>query len=217
MKGESSHKVLGLITLGVVLASAALADQVAIDLDVANSIIWGHPNAGYNHGWEFTVNETIEVTHLGMVDVGPSGFPPGLNQDGFELPHPLGIFRLSDGALLTTGTVGPGMGDMLIGYCRYTPVTHVLLTPGESYVMGMHSATADYPQVDFVSIWMSAISPAPEINWVTGRYGGPTGGLALPDLIHGLPNSIFGPNFLFVPEPAGILLALASVLVGRRR
>jgi hypothetical protein len=212
------RRILGLTILGVALASAALADQVAVDLDVANSIIWGYPTAGYSHGWEFTVNQTIEVTHLGMVDVGPAGFPPGLNQDGFEIAHPLGIFRLSDGALLTTGTVGPGSGDELIGYARYTPVPHVLLTPGESYVMTMYSATDAYPVVDFVSIWMSTISPAPEINYVVGRYGGPSTELKLPESIHTLPNAFFGPDFLFVPEPSGILLAaLAGVLVGRRR
>ncbi len=212
------RRILRLTILGVALASAALADQVAVDLDVANSIIWGHPQAGYSHGWEFTVNQTIEVTHLGMVDVGPAGFPPGLNQDGFEIAHPLGIFRISDGALLTTGTVGPGSGDELIGYCRYTPVPPATLTPGESYVMTMYSATGDYPQVDFVSIWMSTISPAAEINYVVGRYSDPGPELKLPENIHSLPNAFFGPNFLFVPEPAGILLAaLAGMLFGRRR
>lgn len=214
------RRVLRLTIMTVALASPALTDQVAVDLDVANSIIWGYPNAGYNHGWEFTVNQTIEVTELGMVDVGPSGFPPGLNQDGFEIAHPLGIFRISDGALLTTGTVGPGSGDQLIGYARYTPVPHVLLTPGESYVMTMYSATDAYPQVDFISIWMSTISPAPEINYVVGRYSDPGPELKLPENIHGLPNAFFGPNFLYVvvPEPAGImLLALAGMLVSRRR
>jgi hypothetical protein len=212
-------RLLRLTILAVPLASPALADQVAVDLDIANSIIWGSPNAGISHGWEFTVNQTIEVTHLGMVDVGPAGYPPGLNQDGFQIAHPLGIFRISDGALLTSGAVSPGTGDELIGYARYVPVPHVLLTPGESYVMTMYSATADFPQVDFISIWMSAISPAPEINYVVGRYSDPSAELKLPENIHGLPNAFFGPNFLFVvPEPAGILLmAIAGVLIRRRR
>jgi hypothetical protein len=66
---------------------------------------------------------------------------------------------------------------------------------------------------------MSAISPSPDINYVVGRYGGPSGELKLPETLSTLPNAFFGPDFLYVvPEPAGILLmVLAGVAVGRRR
>ena len=186
MMSEEMRGVLRLMIVAVALACPALADQAAVNLNLADSVIWGNPQAGMSHGWEFTVNQSIEVTHLGMIDVGPAGYPPGLDQDGFQLSHPLGIFRLSDGALLTQGAVSPGTGDELIGVFRYVPVPHVVLTPGESYVMTMYSATDAFPQVDFISIWMSAISPASDINYVVGRYGGPSGELKLPESISGV-------------------------------
>ena len=174
--------------------------------DIAVSITGGTggtPVADSVQGWEFTVNTNILLTHLGLYD---------LDLDGFILAHDIGLFRVSDGALLASGTMSAGTGDPLIDNFRYIDVVDVPLVTGENYVLSYYSATGSG---DFVVTNGEGEVFAPEINWVTGRWGAGAGGLILP------PNSTgddrYGPNFQFVPTPGAIFLFAVAGLAARRR
>jgi len=155
--------------------------------DIAVSITGGSggtPVANSVHGWELTVNTDIILTDLGLYD---------LDLDGFILAHDIGLFRLSDGALLASGTMSAGMGDPLIDNFRYIDVVDVPLVTTENYVLSYYSAPGS---ADFVVTNATGEVFAPEVNWISGRWGGNAGGLIIP------PNSTgddrYGPNFQFV-------------------
>jgi hypothetical protein len=201
------------------LVAAAAASDVAMSLNPADMTGWGWPLADTNHGWEFTVNSTIQVTHLGLLDVADP--PDDITPDGFLLSHAIGLFRV-DGTLLTASTMDPGTGAMLLDNYRYVPVSPVTLSPGVHYVVGFYTATADYPNVDYHIANIPEFAPNPAINYVISRWG--TGsGLGLPNNLIDPGGSApyrFGPNFLFVPEPttfAALALWGLLLLSGRGR
>lgn len=174
--------------------------------DVAVSITGGQGGtrvADSVHGWEFTVNTDITLTHLGLYD---------RELDGFVHDHPIGLFRVSDGALLTSGTMSAGAGDPLIANFRYIDVADVALSTTENYVLSYYSAEEFG---DFVVTDPKGEVFAPEVNWISGRFGGNAGGLIIP------PNSTgddrYGPNFQFVPTPGAIFLFAVAGLAARRR
>lgn len=158
------------------------------DPDIAVSISGGDSFGtpiGYSvHGWEFTLNSDIILTHLGLYDH---------DLDGFILDHDIGVFRLSDGALLTTGTMSVGTGDPLIDNFRYINVADVPLVTTENYVLSNYTAL---PDGDVAVDDATDEVFAPEVNWISGRWGVDVGGLIIP------PNSTtadrYGPNFQFV-------------------
>lgn len=184
------------------LSTWAVAD-VAVSLDGTG--VGGTPGGDTAHGWQFMVNEAITVTHLGLYDRGA---------DGFADNHPIGLFRLSDGMLLTSGVMSAGAGDPLIINFRYIDTLDVALDVGESYVVSYY--TANPGTADFVITGANNLVVTPEITYEQGRWGGGTGGLVLP------PNRVgadrFGPNFQFVPEPTTIgMLGMGALLMLRRR
>ena len=174
--------------------------------DIAVSITGGSggtPVADSVHGWEFTVNTDIILTHLGLFD---------LDLDGFILDYDIGLFRLSDGTLLASGTMSAGTGDPLIDNFRYIDVVDVPLVTTENYVLSYYTA---FDGSDFVVTNATGEVFAPEVNWISGRFGGNAGGLIIP------PNSTgddrYGPNFQFVPTPGAIFLFAVAGLAARRR
>ncbi len=174
--------------------------------DVAVSITGGTggtPGADTVHGWEFTVNTNIILTHLGLYDDG---------LDGFIHDHDIGLFRLSDSALLASGTMSAGTGDPLIDNFRYIDVADVPLVTTENYVLSYYTTTGSG---DFVVTDATGEVFAPEVNWISGRWGVGAGGLIIP------PNSTgadrYGPNFQFVPAPGVICLFAIAGLAARRR
>ncbi len=196
-------RALGAIVLFAWVATVAASD-VAMSLNPADMTGWGWPLANTNHGWEFTVNATIQVTHLGLLDVAnPPATMPDITPDGFVLTHAIGLFR-TDGTLLAASMFDPGTGAMLLDNYRYVPVSPVTLSPGVHYVVAFHTATASFPNVDYHIANIPQFAPNPAINYVISRWG--TGsGLGLPgNLVDPSGNSPyrFGPNFMFVPEPA---------------
>ena len=68
-------------------------------LSVTGSGDGGTPAAGTSHGWTFTANQNLWITDLGLYDS---------NDDGFDITHDIGLFRESDGLLLTSGTLSSG-------------------------------------------------------------------------------------------------------------
>ncbi|MBA7704896.1 hypothetical protein ES703_113719 [subsurface metagenome] len=77
------------------------------------------------------------MTHLGMWDDVFASLP---GPAGFKYEIPIGIWRVSDQALLTSTTLGPGTGDTLLDEFRYTEITPVLLSPGVTYAIGFQCA-----------------------------------------------------------------------------
>lgn len=188
--------------LAVCGLSAWAAADVAVSLDGTGG--GGTPIGLSIHGWAFTVNDPITVTHLGLYD---------RDEDGFADDHPIGLWRRSDAALLASGTMSAGAGDPLILNFRYIDTPDVALTVGEAYVLGYYSAT---DTADFVIVAPNNLVVTPEITKDSGglfEVGFPA--LAMPTRAT---SDRFGPNFQFVPEPTTIgLLGLGALLMLRRR
>jgi hypothetical protein len=203
-----------------VWVASATAGDVAVSLNPADMTGWGWPLPNTNHGWEFTVNSAIQVTHLGLLDVAnPPITMPDITPDGFKLPHAIGLFQ-ADGTLLTSGTVSPGSGDMLVDNFRYVSVPPVALSPGVHYVVAFHTVTGVFPDVDYQILNIPGFETNPAINYVIARWGFDST-LALPPNLTDPSSETpyrFGPNFLFVPEPATFAaLGLGGLALFRRR
>jgi hypothetical protein len=167
------------------------------------------PGEDTAHGWTFLANSSITVTELGLYD--ESG-------NGLDQSHEIGLFRLSDGALLTSGTLSTGKTNPLVGEFRYVDTPDVTLSAGNTYAMAYY--TASYTWMDSDEVANSA-NVDPVISLLDGRWQGDTGGLVLPTNT-GEVN--FGPNFMYavpVPEPETYVMLLAGLglmgFVGRRR
>jgi len=122
--------------VSVLLASLMLLAPVGEALAAAISIVsyeedLATPVEDSSHGWEFQVNAAITVTRLGLWDMDGLGL--------FE-SHDLGLYRISDGALLTSGTLSAGTVNDLVDGFRYIDTVDVLLSTSESYVIAFHSS-----------------------------------------------------------------------------
>ena len=202
----------------ILLTAAMLVLSVITEpilADVAVSLSTGYmawPAAGSNHGWQFTVNEPIVVTHLGLFD---------RSDNGFFIDHPIGLWRLSDSALLASGTMSAGTGDTRIDHFRYIDVPDVDLSFGVDYVIGYYSASAFG---DRAVLEAGDLQVDPAIDIIVRRDDG-NGGFQMPaniyewDPMHDpyYPD-MFGPNFQFIPEPGTILLlGLGGLALLRKR
>jgi hypothetical protein len=180
---------------------------VAVSLDPGSSSS-GFIMAGYNHGWQFTVNDPVIVTHLGLYDSG---------RDGFGQSYPMGLWRLSGSSLLASGTIGAGTADPLLDHFRYVDTPDVSLTVGEEYVIAFFSQVSSGTDQLIYDAGSLVIDPA--ISITAGRSGSASA-LGIPS--NTITADQFGPNFQFaiVPAPGAMLLGSIGVgLVGwlRRR
>ena len=185
--------VLTIASLSLTLPNLADAKPVASITGGSG----GTPVGGSAHGWQFIANDSIVVTHLGLYDEG---------SDGLVLDHLIGLFRLSDASLLTSGTVLQGSSNMLIDSFRYMDTPDVQLSAGEDYVIAAYS---DQFNGDFMIVQPTGLSVDPSITITDGRWGIQS---------FGIPENAdqsrrFGPNFLFqIPEPTAIGLSCLALI-----
>ncbi len=186
--------------------------------DVAVEVSFGapdtiYPNTNTTHGWQFSVNAPIEVTHLGLYD---------RLLDGFALAHPVGLWDEA-GTLLADETIGPGSGDLLLDNFRYATIggvaggdDAVTLTPGVTYTVGFF--TDLFLQSDGMVIFDGFHTINPVIDYVGFGVSDFTNGLEMPT--GPSPGTHrWGPNLIFtiVPAPAAAPLLVIGVAVRRRR
>ena len=197
----------GLVLLHGGMARADIA--VEIEFGASDTVF---PNAGTTHGWQFTVNETIQVTHLGLYD---------RLQNGFAIEHPVGLWD-EDGTLLSSVVMSAGDGDELIRNFRYVDITEdagdgIILIGGVTYTIGFYSATSN--QSDGMVIFDGFHTIDPAIEYVGFGVSDFTDGLEMPTGPDKFGLHRWGPNFQFnaVPAPPAALVFGLGMLAGRRR
>jgi hypothetical protein len=159
------------------------------------------PSGNSNHGWEFVANSAITVSRLGLYD---------FNNDGFAIDRPIGLFRLSDSVLLTSGTIHAGIVDTLIDGFRYIDTPDVTLAVGSHYLVSFFSASDAYSDKFFGGYTVpTTVTFDPAITYVQASWGWPQGSFGIPA---NATDWRIGPNFLFneqmpvIPAPGAILL-----------
>ncbi|MEX2213721.1 MAG: PEP-CTERM sorting domain-containing protein [Phycisphaeraceae bacterium] len=165
-------------------------------------------------GTAFTVTENKTINALGYQDAG-------LN--GLAVDHLVGLWRISDGALIASTTVEAGTGGILDDQWRYKLLdSNVLLVAGESYIVGaqVFSGSGDPWTETATGVADFFRGPGLLDSNPTNRF---LGG------IFGFPGSDGGPAdlrwapanlaFITVPEPAtmSLLLVMSGALLRRRR
>ena len=162
-------------------------------------------------GWSFRPATNITVTQLGcLANFFPSN-PSALVQ--------IGLWA-SNGSLLASNSIT--LGSTNIGQSLYESVNPVLLTPGNTYLIGAYSTTVPFSLDAVIPDFGGSVSTSLDILSLAGAEG--TDGFAIPrgGVNDGVANGAFlGPNFRYqggVPEPSsGLLLALGGLLLAVRR
>jgi hypothetical protein len=154
-------------------------------------------------GWDFTPQKAIVVTHL--------GYYTDPNHGGLEQPKDVGIWDTATQALLLKDTVSNA--DPITGKFHYHPVKHLALTMGTTYTIGGLDFSGDN---DWYVSGASSVTWDPDITFVQNRYPD-TGELGFVFPTKGTTTlGRFGPDFMFIPEPASLLLFGLAALLRRR-
>ncbi len=162
-------------------------------------------------GWEFTVDQTLEVGQLGWFD---------LNGDGLAVAHQIGIWDTSDQSLVTSVTIGAGTGATFSDGFRYVILeSPAFLLPGLTYRIAgfdqgtggdahvwdvFHSGFADYQVNGFAVDANINLTTGDALGAVAGSFGYPSGPIGDARAV------LMGPNLVFtaVPEPATTALLM---------
>jgi hypothetical protein len=191
MKFKFLVLLVGLLAATQLFAPNAQA-QGTPALSFTGAANFGAPEGTF--GWSFTLSNTITVTELGYFDFGGNGLSDA---------HDVGIWT-SSGTLLVSATVPAGTAGTLNGDFRYVLVAATLLAPGDYVIGGFTPADSGDP----VAVQAATITTASGISYDASRsIGGSSLTFPIGDT-SGQPNSYFGPNFIFVPEPTTTALLL---------
>jgi len=202
---------LVLVTGGITSASA----QVALSFTSvgANSFLDG---TGRMIGWEFTVDQTLEVSQLGWFD---------LNGNGLSISHQVGIWDTADQSLVTSVMIAAGTTEGLMSGFRYATLgSSVYLLPGLTYrIAGFDPGTGgdahvwDVFHTGYANYEVSGFSVDANINLSAGdALGAMAAGFGYPGGPIGDARAVLmGPNMTFtvVPEPSTTVLVAAGLAV----
>jgi hypothetical protein len=154
-------------------------------------------------GWSFTTSQDIEVTALGLAP----GAEPNTGPGSTTLNMEFGLWS-GGGTLLASATANVG------GETSFTPVSPVLLQPGESYVIGAWVGVEPVVYtLPLESITSPQIQPIDVAQSAQNTFGfptpnGPASGLQPQELA--LPMANF--QFVAVPEPPAFWLIGAGLI-----
>ena len=182
------------LLLSLILPGGVIADPVSSALSISGTNLGFNDGRSRMIGWQFTVgNSAIAVTELGFHDFGG---------DGLLESHEVGIWRLSDQALMGSAVVPSGTSGTLDNLFRYAPLsTSTILDAGTSYVISGFDNGID-PHV-----WDVEIAGFPNRS-VTGFSVDPAIALGSSGTAHGPLQSTFG------RRPSAIPFELVNVNVG---
>ena len=164
-------------------------------------------------GWEFTVNQPLSITALGVFDMNNT---LSVNTgDGLLFPHHVTLY-MSTGGVVAEATVPVGTAGTLVGDFRYTSISPVTLSIG-NYVIGASyghigsQGDPDYIAADFFNGFIAA----PIITITGGRFS--TSGDVFPASNESI--ETFGPSMLItdiesIPEVSTVGLGLFAALLG---
>ncbi len=153
---------------------------------------------GYTLGWEFQMNQDVQVTALGLLDLG------------FTSDHEVGIWNTS-GTLLGDATVSESATPDSGGFAWATLGTDISLTAGQDYVVAAWYPTASGTTDGWV-VYGSGPTTSPGVTYMDAELGGPTTSFTYPNNANPAFNAgVFGPNFQYgtspVPEPSTLAFA----------
>jgi len=151
----SHRRLIPALAISVCLSSVARAAFVAVDITPGTT--QNSPSA-FSLGWEFTANNSFNVTSLGLFD---------FQQNGLTSAHNVGIYN-SAGTLLGSAVVASGTTDALTGNFRYhTLASPIALTAGQNYVVAASLGPND---PDLYCITPATMTTDFRLHYVTARF-----------------------------------------------
>jgi hypothetical protein len=158
---------------------------------------WG-ATTGYTFGWQFQVNQDIEVNSLGVDDLGSGG-------DSSDSTSRQVAIWTDSGILLAAATVSlPGqVSDTFVWGTLDTPLD---LSAG-TYRIG---AFYPGPATDTFIYTATSVTMAPEITYINSAASDDMG-FSFPNYTNWYPDAFFGPNFQYTTVPEPSMLALVGL------
>lgn len=192
--------VAGILAGALMSAQAQLLGAQAIQ-NFAGYTPWGNGEDA-TLGWRFRVTHWIQVTHLGLWD---------FQANGLSSAHDIAIWTDS-GSLVASATIPSGTATSTTpapgGVWRWIALSSpVNLAPGTYRIGAWYGAFTDALAANFSGTM--TITTGPFVVYNDAAYIA-SAGITFPNLEPSNVNGYFGPNFLYVPEPA--LLQLPFLL-----
>ena len=193
------------------VALSCLASTATANLVHAASWTGGGVEKNFHSavGWQFTAKSDLDVTHLGVLDLGEAGLSDR---------HEVGIFD-SDGDLLVSTSIPSGLnGNLMLDSMIYNSIGLVTLQKDETYYI-----LADNWNEDTYLFGDSAVNYSNDVEWVAHSWT--MSNSIFDSVVHEGSNEggalgNLGPGFLYrvAPSPGALaLLGLAGCASRRRR